>query len=84
MRQYINNLGSALSQLLNATLGGNPDITLSARTYIEADNGKLWARVLRPVIDAVFFWDKGHTKNAAIRDRENALKTILYFQTLKG
>lgn len=37
------------------TLGhADPDMTLSASAYRSEQRGKAWARVVRPVIDAIF------------------------------
>ena len=50
----------ALDQLVNTLLGGWADETLSARLWREELNGKMWARVLRPTVDILFFFDPNH------------------------
>lgn len=52
----------ALDQLLNAVTGGWADETLSARCWRQRAN-KRWNRA-RKIIDALFFWQKGHCKEA--------------------
>lgn len=57
------NLLIALDQWLwcLVTLGhADPDMTLSASAYRSEVLGKLWARVARPVIDMLFFFDPHH------------------------
>lgn len=53
-----------VDQLVNTLLGGWADETLSARLYREELNGKLWARVLRPVVDVLFFFDPDHCETS--------------------
>lgn len=58
MRQRILNVLIALDQLawVLVTFGnGSPDETISAAAYRMEQQGKLAGRVLRPLIDAVFF-----------------------------
>lgn len=56
MKRLLNIL-IALDQFLWCliTLGhSHPDITLSAAAYVSESKGKLWARIARPLIDALF------------------------------
>jgi hypothetical protein len=58
MRQRLLNLLIAIDQLLWVvlTLGkGMPDETISAASYRMEQQGKLAGRVLRPIIDALFW-----------------------------
>ena len=82
MRVWFRNIGISLSQLLHSVLGGNPDITLSAATYLRARNGSSQLNTyLKWAIDVIFFWEENHCKNAYERDLENAKITV---KTLKS
>jgi hypothetical protein len=61
---YLLHLLIAIDQLANALLGGAPDETLSARAYRAEQQGKLLGRVFRPLIDAIFWLDPDHCRNA--------------------
>ena len=52
-------LGEAFSQVFNAALGGDPDMSLSANAGAEMtkDSPAWWAKVLCPLLDRV---DPGH------------------------
>jgi hypothetical protein len=52
------NVAIALDQLVNALCGGSPDETLSARCW-RLRAGSPY-KYLRPVIDAIFFWQTSH------------------------
>lgn len=54
----------ALDQLLNTILGGWPDETLSSRAYRTEQDKKILGSILRPLIDAVLFFDPEHCKKA--------------------
>lgn len=60
-------IGIAADQLANALLGGYADETLSARAWREGQNGGAWG-VVRAVIDAIFFWQMNHCKNAYLSE----------------
>lgn len=55
IKHYLWQLGLGLDQLANVALGGMADETLSARAWRCAQKGRLWALLLRPAIDALFF-----------------------------
>lgn len=61
---YIKNIGTALSQLLNAIVGGNPNMTLSARAYCED-----W-KVAERIINKIFFMEEDHCHKSWLRDVE--------------
>lgn len=74
MKFYAWQLLIALDQLANALLFGHADETLSARAYRVEQAGKPWGRVLRPLIDAVFFVitlgrDKQHCRDSFDSER---------------
>ena len=52
----------AVDQLVNALCAGHADETLSARTWRNRDYPP-W-RMLRLLIDGLFFWDRDHCRGA--------------------
>lgn len=58
----------ALDQTGNALLGGWADETLSSRAYRADRDGRLFGRIFRPLIDALFFFEKEHCKNAYLSE----------------
>lgn len=74
MKRYALQLLIAIDQLVNAIFAGHADETLSARAYREETYGRIWARILRPVIDVMFFVltlgrDREHCQDAFISER---------------
>lgn len=63
---YFYNLLKALDQLFNAVRGGAADATISADAWHADQEGRIWGRVARPAIDALFglFGEKDHCQNA--------------------
>lgn len=62
-------LGIAVDQVLNVLItpfhgGAWADETLSARAYRMDQDGKPWGRILRPLIDMLFFWQDQHCRTA--------------------
>ena len=66
MKQRLLNLLIALDQLayVMVTLGkGHPDETMSAAAYRTEQDGKLFGRILRPVIDLLFLpFERDHCR----------------------
>jgi hypothetical protein len=62
--KYIKNIGTAVSQFLNACIGGNPNMTISARSYCE---GWVFAE---KAINYIFFFDEDHCRKSWQRDVE--------------
>lgn len=63
--KFIYNLFVSLDQLLNTILLGHPDETLSSRLGRTIDKEKyIFVRVLRKLVDLLFFWEKDHCKNS--------------------
>lgn len=60
--KYIKNIGIAVSQLINASIGGNPNMTISARAYCDD-----WV-VAEKMINKVFFFDEDHCHKSWLRD----------------
>jgi hypothetical protein len=55
---YLRNLGIALTQVLNAALGGYPDETTSARAH--RLQHRLGWRLARGAINGLFFLERDH------------------------
>ena len=67
MKRRLLNIAIALDQLawVLLTLGnGSPDETMSAAAWRMEQQGKMAGRVLRPVIDALFWLEKDHCLHA--------------------
>ena len=54
MLKYLNNIGIAVSQLINALLFGNPDETLAARCYRHSYKGSSAAKLICGIFDLFF------------------------------
>lgn len=50
----------ALDQALNTICGGYPDETFSSRAHRKAVAGQWFWKVLRVIINGLFFWQKDH------------------------
>lgn len=61
-------MATAIDQCGNALFGGDPTMTISARTGLGFAEGLRWAKVLRPVIDALF--GSGHCAAEAQQYRD--------------
>lgn len=58
----------ALDQLANTILGGYADETLSARAWRTENDGKIFGKIFRPIIDIIFFWDPNHCYESYISE----------------
>jgi hypothetical protein len=58
----------AIDQLLNTLLGGWADETLSSRIWRLYARDKLSGRILKPVIDTIFFFQKDHCYQAFLSE----------------
>lgn len=68
--QYIKNIFIAVDQLANVTVAfGTPDETLSSNVWRMEQAGKPWG-FMRPVIDAIFFFDPDHCSNSYMAECE--------------
>ncbi len=77
LRTYSNNVFIALSRLLNAILGGNPSLTLSARAGLNYRKG-LWMQQRR-LINILFWLQQDHCEFAIRLDtdrNQQALKDV--------
>lgn len=74
MKAYLMNVGEALSQLGHAALfGGNPNITISARSYLNRDKPG-WRHAYK-WINRLFFLQKDHCRDSWLSDVEFVLRT---------
>lgn len=60
----------AIDQLFNALTGGYADETLSSRAWRLYSKDKLSGRILKPLIDMLFFWQKDHCYNSYLSEVE--------------
>ena len=67
-RKYSRQLLIAIDQLGNALLAGYADETLSARAYRSQHKKRRW-KVLRKVIDGIFFWEDEHCFNSYLSEK---------------
>jgi len=58
----------AIDQLGNTLLGGMADETLSSRAYRAEVKGRIFGKIFRPLIDAIFFFDKDHCFNSYVSE----------------
>lgn len=68
MAHYIKQNLIAIDQLVNTLLGGYADETLSSRAYRTEVKGRIMGKIMRPVIDFIFFFDKDHCYNAYVSE----------------
>lgn len=81
VKRRILNLLIAIDQLLWVvlTLGnGLPDETISAALWRMEGQGKLAGKLFRPVVDAVFFFDRNHCLKAWQAERSKQQLPMIY------
>jgi hypothetical protein len=61
---YLWNLLEATSQWLNALLGGNPNITVSANAYLKREKNPLRYKL----INKLFWWQEDHCRDSWVSD----------------
>ena len=59
-----------IDQLFNTLTGGYADETLSSRAWRLYARNKLSGRILKPLIDTLFFWQKDHCYNSFLSEVE--------------
>lgn len=74
LRNYSNNVFIALSRLLNAILGGNPSLTLSARAGLNYRKGQ-W-NLQRRLINRLFWLQQDHCELAIRWDTDKNQQAI--------
>ena len=85
MKQYFKNIGTSVSQFANTLIGGDPDESLSSRSYRRGtlEGSKKWERFGR-FVDWLFFYEDNHIKNSYYRDVENAETLIKRHKVHRG
>jgi hypothetical protein len=68
LRAWLWQVVIGLDQLLNALLGGWADETLSSRAWRSEQRGRRPGIWLRPLIDAIFFWQAGHCRESYLSE----------------
>lgn len=75
-RGYFVRVAAAVSQLVNALLGGHNNMTLSARTHLKSRlHGGVWEQ-LRRAINALFFWQGDHCRRSWQGDVEWSAEVV--------
>ncbi len=74
LRNYSNNVLIAISRLLNAILGGNPSLTLSARAGLNYRKGQWIQR--RWLINRLFWLQQDHCEFAIRLDTDRNQQAI--------
>jgi hypothetical protein len=72
MKKRIYHILIAIDQLIWVfiTLGaGYPDETISSAMYRYEKKGKTIGKIMRPLIDAIFFWHDQHCRKAYLAER---------------
>jgi len=78
---YFWNILEAISQLAHAVfLGGNPNITFSARCFLERNKNKYWAWGYK-TLNKVFFWQEDHCRSSWVEDIVFARKALFELET---
>lgn len=54
----------AIDQLVNTIFGGWADETMSSRCWRAEQRGLTYGKICRPLIDAIFFFDKNHCEES--------------------
>jgi hypothetical protein len=65
MKQFL----IAFDQLINTVFGGYADETISARSWRTEQDGKLFGKFFRPLIDTILFFDKDHCYNSYVSEK---------------
>lgn len=71
MRHWMKQVVLALDQLINALLGGWADETMSSRAWRTECSGRIGGRIMRPLIDALFFFDPNHCLRSFDAERDS-------------
>jgi hypothetical protein len=72
LSKYLLSVLESCSQLLNAILGGNPNISVSASAYLQRHT-KPWKY---RSINALFFWQEDHCRDSWVSDIVFARKAL--------
>ena len=69
LKQYFRNILIAFDQFVNVLFLGQPDETISSRAWRCKDSGSFW-KLMRKLIDTIFFWQKDHCYYSFIAEVE--------------
>jgi len=76
---YLTNITTWFSQTLHVwLLAGNPDLTVSARCYMQRNDPR-WCVAYR-IINDIWFWQEDHCKLSFCRDVTHARQVVKYSQ----
>lgn len=70
--RWLLGIAVAFDRLLNAVLLGSSDETLSSRAYRAWRDGRRPGVWLKPVIDALAFWQEAHCEQSFLYERDRA------------
>jgi hypothetical protein len=87
VKQRLGNILIALDQLVWVllTLGaGSPDETVSAAAWRSEKQGKLFGQLARPLLDALFFFDKQHCYNSYLSEVQGKHLPYNYLEERKN
>lgn len=65
--KYFKNILIAVTQLLNALLGGYPDESTSSRAHRLRRENLAWD-IVRRIVNLIFFWEANHCRQAYISE----------------
>lgn len=68
-RKYFHQIAISVDQVLNTLLAGWADETLSSRAYRCQEDKVRW-KIVRKIIDIIFFWQDRHCMNSFINEIE--------------
>ena len=69
LKQYFRNILIAFDQFVNVLFLGQPDETISSRAWRCKDSSSFW-KLMRKLIDTIFFWQKDHCYYSFIAEVE--------------
>ena len=75
IKNYMKNIAVAADQAVNAVFLGYPDETLSSRLHrlaILTDKPRRTALVGRRIVNAIFFWQEDHCREAYRHEKQKA------------
>lgn len=72
LKAYLWNLAIAADQFVNTVFSGYPDETFSARVYRKARAGQWFWKLLREIIDGIFFWQTAHCAESFFSEERRA------------
>ena len=71
-KSYLKQVLIAIDQLLNAVIcNGWADETMSSVAWRMEKEGRWFGKLMRPLIDGIFFWDKNHCQESFNSEREH-------------